>query len=209
MPINYSVQADVIDIRTDSPQPTDEYLVDTNVWYWLVYTRASLGSNPPKTWQLTAYPGYVNQALANGSRMRQCGLTLSELAHRIEQTEREIYGHLISAHPPQTKEFRHNFPAERSNVVSEVQTAWTQVTSMASSVDVIVNDAMTAAAVLRFQTEALDGYDLFLLEAAAASGIFQVITDDGDFCGVPGIRMFTSNQAVIAAAALQGRLVVR
>lgn len=209
MPVNYTVRADVVDIRTDAPQPTDEFLVDTNVWYWLVYTRAALGARPPRTRQLTDYPHYVSQALANGSGMRQCGLTLSELAHRIEQTEREIYGYLIGAQPPPTKEFRHNLATERSHVVSEVQTAWTQIRSMASSVDVIINDAMTAAAVLRFQTEALDGYDVFLLEAAATSGILQVITDDGDFCGVTGIQMFTSNQGVITAAQTQGRLVVR
>ncbi len=209
MAINYTVLTDVIDIRTDIPQPTDEFLVDTNVWYWLVYTRASLGSNPPRTRQLTNYPGYVNQALANGSRIRQCGLTLSELAHRIEQTEREIYGQAIGVQPPPTKEFRHNFPAQRSNVVSEVQAAWAQVTSMASSLDITLNDGMTTAAVLRFQTEALDGYDLFLLEAAAASGVAQVITDDGDFCGVPGLQMFTDNQSVLTAAQAQGKLIVR
>jgi len=209
MPVNYVVRADVIDIRTDTPQPTDEFLVDTNVWYWLVYTRAAMGSSPPRTRQLTDYPTYVNQALANASRMRQCGLTLSELAHRIEQTEREIYGQSTGAQPPPTKEFRHNLPTQRTNVVSEVQAAWIQVTAMASSIDVMLNDAMTNAAVLRFQTEALDGYDLFLLEASRASGIVQVITDDGDFCGVPGIQMFTRNQAVLAAAQNQGHLIVR
>jgi len=209
MPINYIVRADVIDISADTPQPTDEFLVDTNVWYWLVYTRASMGSNPPRTRQLTNYPGYVHQALANGSRIRQCGLTLSELVHRIEQTEREIYGQTTGVQPPPTKQFRHNFPAERSNVVSEVQAAWTQVTSMASSIEVTLNDGMTKAAILRLQTEALDGYDLFLLEAATASGIVQVITDDGDFCCVSGIRMFTSNQTVLTAALAQGRLVIR
>lgn len=209
MAINYIVRADVIDISADTPRPKDEFLVDTNVWYWLVYTRASLGANPPRARQLTNYPTYVSQALANGSRIRQCGLTLSELAHRIEQTEREIYGQAIGVSAPPTKEFRHNFPAERSNVVSEVQAAWTQITSMSSSIEVTLNDVMTNAAVLRFQTEALDGYDLFLLEAATASGIAQVLTDDGDFCGVPGIQMFTSNQSVLVAAQTQGKLVGR
>src|SRR5258708_6487136 len=177
MPINYAVRADVIDIRADTPQPTDEFLVDTNVWYWLVYTRAAMGSNPPKTRQLTDYPQYVSQALANGSQMKCCGLTLAEIVHVIEKTEREIYGAASGFDSRRTKEFRHNFPVERANVVSEVQSAWSQISSLASSMDAFVNAVMTDAAVLRFQTEAVDGYDLFLLEATSASGVIQVITD--------------------------------
>ena len=209
MPINYTVRADVIDIRADGPQPTDEFLVDTNVWYWLVYTRAAMGVNPPRTRQLTDYPNYINQALSNASRMRCCGLTLAEIVHLVEKTEREIYGASSGFNASKTKEFRHNFPAERANVASEVRSAWAQICALASSMDATVNDAMTSAAVLRFQAEALDGYDLFLLEAMSASGVVQVITDDGDFCGVAGIQLFTSNQAVLAAAQAQGRLIVR
>src|SRR5262249_7618956 len=91
MAINYRVQADVIDIRTDTPQSHDEFLVDTNVWYWMIYSRASLGANPPHRTQLTDYPNYINQALSNNSRLRFCGLTLAELVHLIEKSEREIY----------------------------------------------------------------------------------------------------------------------
>ena len=204
MTINYRVQADVIDIRTDTPQAVDEFLVDTNVWYWMTYTRASQGVSPPHATQLTDYPNYINQALSNNSRLRFCGLALAELVHLIEKTEREIYAGQISA-----KEFRHNLPSQRANVVSEVQSAWTQVTALATSIETNVNDSMVSAAVQRFHVEPLDGYDLFLLEAAKAAGISKVITDDGDFSGVPGIQMFTKNQRVLTAAQTQGKLVVR
>ena len=126
MAINYRVQADVIDIRTDTPQPVDEFLVDTNVWYWMTYTRASLGASPPHVTQLTDHPNYINQALSNKSRLRFCGLALAELVHLIEKTEREIY--IAAAGQVLAKEFRHNLPLQRANVVSEVQSAWTQVT---------------------------------------------------------------------------------
>lgn len=33
MPKNYIVQANVIDITSDTPQKGDIFLVDTNVWY--------------------------------------------------------------------------------------------------------------------------------------------------------------------------------
>ena len=206
MAINYRVQADVIDIRTDTPQPVDEFLVDTNVWYWMTYTRASLGASPPHATQLTDYPNYINQALGNNSRLRFCGLALAELVHLIEKTEREIYSAAAGQIPP--KEFRHNLPSQRANVVSEVQSAWTQVTALATSIETNVNNSMVSA-VQRFHFEPLDGYDLFLLEAAKAAGISKVITDDGDFSGVSGIQMFTKNQRVLIAAQTQGKLVVR
>ena len=134
-------------------------------------------------------------------------MTLAELIHLIEKTEREIYSAGAGQIPP--KEFRHNLPSQRLNVVSETQSAWTQLTALASSIDTHVNDAMISAAVQRFQSEPLDGYDLFLLEAAKAAGVSKVITDDGDFSGVSGIQMFTKNQRVLAAAQTQGKLVVR
>lgn len=207
MAINYSVQADVIDIRTDTPHSHDEFLVDTNVWYWMTYTRASLGPSPPHATQLTDYPNYINQALTNNSQLRFSGLAFAELLHLIERTEREIY---IAAHGQiLTKEFRHNLTPERANVVLEIQSAWTQVTAMGKLLETPLNGTTMNAALQRVQSEKLDGYDLFIIEAANAAGITKVITDDGDFCGVPGIQMFTRNRTVLNAAQTQGRLVVR
>jgi hypothetical protein len=39
MAINYTVQAEVVDISADTPKTEDAFLVDTNVWYWLTYSR--------------------------------------------------------------------------------------------------------------------------------------------------------------------------
>lgn len=47
MPLNLTVCADVIDIRADHPKSTDSFLVDTNVWLFLAYNRATQGNNPP------------------------------------------------------------------------------------------------------------------------------------------------------------------
>lgn len=209
MPINYTVRADIIDLRADAPQPIDDFLIDTNVWGFLVYTRMAGGPHAPTHAKITAYSSFVNQALANGSGLKYCGLTLAELAHLIEKTEREIYIQANPGPPPRTKEFRHNFPAERANVVTEIRSAWSQVTAMSSPAEALIDEALTDAVIVRLQTEALDVYDLFLAQAASAFGINQIITDDGDYCGIPGIQMFTSNQTVVAAAQAQGRLVIR
>ena len=88
MPVNYTVQAEVVDIRSDAPKNDDIFLVDTNAWYWYTYTNASISS---RSYQITEYPSYIAKAISATSLLLYCGLSLAELAHNIEQTEREIF----------------------------------------------------------------------------------------------------------------------
>ena len=41
------------------------------------------------------------------------------------------------------------------------------------------------------------------------AGVTKIITDDGDYVTVPGIKVFTANGGAIAAAISQGKLLVR
>ncbi len=201
MPINYTVQAEVVDIRSDAPKNDDIFLVDTNVWYWYTYTNASISSRP---YQIIDYPSYLATAISTNSLLLYCGLSQAELAHNIEQTERQIFSSTLK-----TKEYRHNFPIERAKVVAEVQSAWSQVISTAVCTDILVNEVTSNAALIRFQTQLLDGYDLLILEAMDKAGVMQIISDDGDFVTVPGIKVFTANGGAILAASSQGKLLVR
>ncbi|MGH1394782.1 MAG: hypothetical protein ACRAVC_12250 [Trichormus sp.] len=201
MPVNYTVQAEVVDIRSDAPKNDDIFLVDTNAWYWYTYTTASILSS---SYQSKEYPSYIAKAISAHSWLSYCGLSLAELAHNIEQTEREIFSPTLKA-----KEYRHNYPTERAKVVAEVQAAWSQVISSAVCTDVLVSEETSNAALTRFQTQLLDGYDLLILEAMDKAGVTQIITDDGDYMTVPGIKVFTANRGAIATARTQGKLLVR
>lgn len=203
MAINYSIQAEVVDITTDSPKEDDVFLVDTNVWYWMTYPNAT--SYVPS--QLANYPSYLNKALTADSKIHHSGLSLAELSHLIEKTEREIYERSNGTIRP--KEYRHNLSGERSRVASEIKAAWGQVVSLADPLAVTIDDMTATAALNRLQTEKLDGYDLFILESMKNHGVIQVITDDGDFATVSGIQVFTANRNVIAAAKNQGKLKIR
>lgn len=209
-PINYRIQAEVIDIRRDTPRRTDQFLVDTCVWLWMTYSRTSLGPEPPFKYKIQAYPAYISKAKGVGAALFRCGLTLPELAHQIEENERKIFQ---STRPPpaelKPKEYRHNYPSERADVVEEIQSAWAQVKSLADPLDLTVDDVMTDAALTRIGSDMLDGYDLFMVEQMLASGMVKVITDDGDYASVAGLRVFTANQNVINAARSQGKLIVR
>jgi predicted nucleic acid-binding protein len=203
MPINYNIQAEVVDIRSDDPLPTDSFLVDTNVWYWMTYTRAS---HAARSHQITYYPSYIKKAISARSKLHRCELSLAELAHTIESTELEIYARSSGLN---RKEFRHNCPAERRRVVAEIQTAWGQVKTMAQAISILVDEPTADAALTRLNSQPVDGYDLFILEAISESGVVQVITDDGDFATVPGIIVFTANTNVLNAARQQGKIVRR
>jgi predicted nucleic acid-binding protein len=203
MAVNYIIQAQVVDVTVDTPKSEDVFLVDTNVWYWLTYPNAI--SFIPS--QLSEYPGYLNKALGTKSRIHHSGLSLAELAHLIERTEREIYEKAFGK--IKLKEYRHNLVGERSRVFSEIQAAWSQVTALADPLTLTINAPTTNAALSRFQTEKVDGYDLFILEAMKNHGVVQVITDDGDFATVSGIQVFTANRDVISAARSQGKLLIR
>ncbi|MEH1840389.1 MAG: hypothetical protein V7L20_16905 [Nostoc sp.] len=205
MVVNLNIQADIIDIKTDNPQQGDIFLVDTNVWFWQTYTNAGFGT---QTSRFSNYLKYINQALLNGATLTYSGLILAELAHIIEKTKYNIYTKSNGSLP--LKEYRHNYPNERMNVVAEVQSAWSQVKALAVPVDLTVDDATTDAALNRFQTQAVDGYDLLLLEAIsrAGAGKIKIITDDMDYAVVPDIQVFTSNSNVIQEANRQKKLLV-
>lgn len=203
MPVNYTVRAEIIDIRNDSPTPGDIFLVDTNVWYWITYSAASASA---ATYQVTYYPAYIASAVSTGSKLHYCGLTLAELASLIERSEQRLSAY----HALKPKEYRHNHTAERRKVVGEVQAAWGQViTDYAGQLDLLIDTAASNSASNRFQTQLVDGYDLFLLETMRQQAVTQIITDDGDYATVPGLQVFTANQNVIWAASNQGKLVTR
>ncbi|HEY5073374.1 MAG TPA: hypothetical protein VII34_01675 [Pyrinomonadaceae bacterium] len=213
MPINYAVAAQVVDLRNDAPTEHDRFLVDTNVWFWASYSRAGVGLPHWLAQKLIDYPDYLKRCVSIGATLHWCGLTLCELAHLIEKTERDIWNdgeHAAGRQESKPKEYRHN-AGKRARVVGEVDVAWKAVEALGSALPApaLIDAANTATALAEFKKLPLDGYDLFLFQAARASGVSQIISDDGDFCEVPGIVLFTSNQAVLDAAKAQGRLLVR
>lgn len=206
MPINLTIQTEVIDICGDVPRQDDIFLVDTNVWLWQTYS-SSIPSDPGVRAKIRTYTSYLKKARVAGATLAYSGLILAELAHVIEKTECDIYQQRTGQRI-KLKDYRHDYPIERANVVAEVESAWSQVQGFAVPVELMVNDEVTNAALARFKTQALDGYDLLLIEAISRAGVGQakVITDDMDYAVVPGIQVFTSKNFVIQEARTQRRL---
>lgn len=208
------VNSAVYDITATPPVQSDVFLVDTNVWFWTCYSNQT--GYPD---QLAAYPPFLKKAMIAGSTILCCGLVLSELAHLIEKVEREIYERTNQALRPsywqrttgwmKPKDYRHNHPNERAKVVSEISAVWGSVETIATLLEANVDAACVKAALERLRREALDGYDLFFLESLAKHPDAKVLTDDGDYCNVAGIEVFTANRKALELAAAQTKLATR
>lgn len=189
--------ADVYDIRSDSPRLNDRFLVDTNVWKFLVYGKAT----QQRTAVAAAYVNYLTACRKANSALLWSPLSYTELGHLIELTEMEIYNRTAATHLKCTdpKEFRTGTQT-RATVVGEMKVAWAQVSSMGTALPTPTDANALAAAINLFENCPLDGYDVFYIHAMRAAGIDCVITDDVDFLYVPGLRIFTANGKALERA---------
>src|SRR6266436_3713200 len=98
------VRAEVVDLATDVVKEDDTFLVDTNVWLWTTYSRASIDA---KDYQVSAYPNYLKRVLERKATLVHCGLSLAELSHVIESIEHTLHKN-IGGSCQGRKEFRQN-----------------------------------------------------------------------------------------------------
>ena len=205
--IQYSVRAQVVDIRRHLPDPGSTFFVDTNVWWWFTYSRASEGDRPPLYYQLHYYPNFIKKILGSKGKLCRSDLSLSELTSLIERNELDIYNN-ENGLDLGLKQFRHEYPDARNDVIDQIVTSWCQVTGMSDPIPFTMDSSFTEAAMKRFETQSLDGYDLFIIESLIRSGQpLNIITDDGDYCTIEEITLYTANKSVIECAREQGKLI--
>ncbi len=150
----------------------------------------------------------LKKAIGANAALHCYALTFAELAHTIEKAEREIYADQANR-TIHTKEFRHDYPNQHGKVVSLIAGTWADVSRVSKLVDMALDAPFMQSALSRFSVVALDGYDLFMAEAALQSGLTQIITDDGDYATVRGLTVFTANERVLDDARAAGRLATR
>lgn len=200
MAVNLTVRAQIVDLANHAPAAGESYLVDTNVWWWTSYAFAPelAPEKKPRPYQLSVYPDFLKRAKIAGAKLHWSPLTWPELAHHIERTEFEMAKYYGSPNAENAKSYRHNDLAERARVVQVFADAWDEIQELGSSLgDVVVSPALLAEAATLQKEAGLDGYDLFLALALRTANITGIITDDGDFATVPGIRLFTANRNVL------------
>ena len=210
MPVQYVVRAQVVDLQADAPRAGDAFFVDTNAWLWTCHAKATLGMTYNRRQQTMGYAGYLKCCARAGAALHWCGLGLSELAHNIERTEYKVWKGAgtgtrmrrssATTTPPSAfawcrKSRAHGGQSMRSAPCSRPRSSW--ITPPPRTPWRNTNLSPWTATIS------------FFLQAARASGVTQIGSDDGDFCGVPGITLFTGNRSVLTAAQVQGKLLVR
>lgn len=203
MAANIVIRANVVDISKDTPRKNENFLVDTNVWYWMTYSKASMHSLAIP-YQTSSYPTYANSALSVGAKLNYSGLNILELTHVIERSEFNIAGAGATF-----KEFRHNSAINRTMVCSEINSSFGQVKSMGQYFEIDLGQYALSSAIGGFNRFEVDGYDCMIADHMLKNGIQNIVTDDGDFASVAGVTVFTANRNIIQRASQAGKLLVR
>ena len=192
--------AGVYDVRVDSPRAGDRFFVDTNVWKFFAYANATTGPKGRPAAK-AVYSKYLMECRKAKATLHWSPLSYAELAHIVETVEMDIYNasappHLVCKH---VKEFRFG-DVERLTVVTELQIAWAQVSSLGTALPTPTDENALKAAIALFEGCPLDGYDIFYVNAMRDAGVDAVVTDDVDFIYVPGLRVFTANGKALQQA---------
>jgi hypothetical protein len=206
------VRANVVDIQADRPQVGDRFLVDTNVWYWLMYSRSKDTSRPPQDYQITQYPDYINAAVKAKGQLFWSALSVAELTTLIERSEHNIFCKKIKRdlNTFPIKEYRHEYPKERNDrVITEIEVSWNQVEAARHCLESLVNQSTVTQVISDLRIQSIDGYDSLIIHAMNTTKIDKIITDDFDFVTVPGITVFTANKRSLSAARSQKKLLTR
>ena len=159
-----TVRATVINITSDQPKEGDRFLVDTQVWYWLTYSRSQNTTQPPKDYQVEQYPTYIRQSIAAKSNLLWSGLAITELITLIEKSEYEIFCQerklAKKTFPPTLKKYRYGEPQTRSEqVIPEINAAWETIQGIGTCLEAHVNQEFIIQSIANLNIQATDGYD--------------------------------------------------
>jgi predicted nucleic acid-binding protein len=197
------VRAKVIDLPAARPSSAHVFLIDTNVWFWTTYTRAS-GSNGPAPYQVREYPRFLSRARNAKAALRYTPETFAELAHLIEKCEYQLHC-VATGGRLKMKDFR-NDPALRPGVVKEVQLAHATMTALAQCIPSIRDGALVDAALAELSQHQIDAYDAFAVMSARSERVTAIVTDDGDYATCAGVRVLTANARTLGDARTAGNL---
>jgi len=186
----------IFNIRATTPESSDRYFIDTNVWYWFTYCGSNqFAEENSRRYQLIQYPRFIEKILEVGAKIITCPLVYTELANLIERNEYNEYLSIKQLEPNQfsRKQFREN-KSSREKVLNEIHTAWSTICSIAPDCLELRLDLHTANAAHTFMSQSmLDPYDAIFIHFLNSHNINMLLTDDGDMMTTNIEQIFTAN----------------
>lgn len=204
-----SFVVDIRDARNYQGASDIRVFVDTNVWFWFSYTKASLDLRDDRKREIDSFLQFINFFLSKKT-LYSCGLIYAELTSLVERTELELYRSKLSKPDSSMglKKFRREYPRSRLGAIKEAKLAWEMVESCSELIPMNLDLNFVQAASKQATNFLLDSYDLFYYEIMRINKIDCILTDDKDFLSVPGLKVFTANNQVIREAKNLERLIL-
>lgn len=165
-------------------QPSDELLLDTNVWM-LVY-----GPQSPGNHRVAVYSQALAKILAAQSRIHIDVLIVSEFIN----TYARLKWKLLSTSSTDFKQFRKSvdFKPVAQDIAADVKRVLQHCTRVASGFESLVIETL----IDEYAAGNSDFNDQVLTTLCKRTGL-KLVTDDGDFKGL-GIPVITANKRLLA-----------
>ena len=176
-------------VGTERPTKNDRIFVDTSALFFLAYPPLSLGTAYLEE-RARLYSDFVSRCRRIDAKLFWCGLSLSEVGHRLEQI---LFAPYRDEFGDDIKRFRVS-KTHRAKYLRDLETVWDQVGQIGESLDGQIDAASTTRALTIINSTSVDGYDAFYLDFMRAIGIDKVLCDDVDFSSVPNIIVFSANR---------------
>ncbi|MEP2446581.1 MAG: hypothetical protein ABJI69_05080 [Balneola sp.] len=204
MSSSFSVKASIFNIRESSPKERDRFLVDTNVWYYLLFPQELIPPDGIGGYQLHFYPEFLAKAKKCGATLYFSSISLVELFRLVESTSYRfyVYKNGLDTENFSRKDFRYSAENGWQGVLDNYDAIYSNIKDWANHLPRNEHDDL--AYLNNLHDNLTKGYlelgDQIMIKAMKKSKfISQIITDDGDFATCKDIEVYTANNSVIKA----------
>lgn len=165
--------------------------IDTNILYWMHYSKGALKSN----YQTSMYPSFISDLIKSDNKLYTTVYNLSELLYIIERNEFQQYRSKKKLDITK-KEYR-DIVVERRLLKTEYESVLGQVKSIYNIHEFEINIVGVDDFTTNLNEHLCDNFDYHIINELKLQGINNYITDDSDFKSISDINLYTANPNVI------------
>jgi len=175
------------------------FAVDTNVLYYMHYTKATTYEKVSE-YQSLYYPRFINALLDKDVKLVTTIHNVMELLYIIEDTEFDIYKEINGTADLSKKNYR-EIISERNIIKTELDTAFLQIKNIYGILNFEIEVLKIDEFIDCFSMHKCDNYDYLIIEYLKSKGYNNFITDDRDFLSIDGVNVYTANKRAVSFAA--------
>lgn len=185
-------KANVIDIRKLRPEiiKNTTFAIDTNVLYWMHYTRCS---ETTCGYQLNVYPNFIESLINNNNKLVTTIYNMTELLYIIENNEYDIYCIQNNKDNNFNKKRFRTIVSERIKVKEELEAVVSQIKSLYEIKNFSIDILGLEDFVHNLDCHKCDDFDYLIIKYLSNNNINNIITDDADYTTMENINIYTAN----------------